>query len=230
MVAAVGHHALLARPGAGGQIVRPAFARQQRTVVAVALVFVAVARVVADGCGGPCVVHGPHHGLVGVEYLPDALQREHSLVYPAKMYHVGFLKLAQLRYVGSRVGYVNFKEVSAREARAHEYGKPLPEEAPLHTERAGQAYDGYLVGLLVAHQHLGFHTVVLQSFHQAVGGHGGPPGLLARVYYQYSHGCLLRWGGHCGAPACAWRGRARRGGRWCCKCNKKIRIMAASRQ
>ena len=58
---------------------------------------------------------------------------------------------------------------------------------PLYSPLAGQRHNGYLVGLLVADEHLGLHAVVHKRLHKAIGSHGGTASLFACIYDEYSH-------------------------------------------
>ena len=87
---------------------------------------------------------------------------------------VGLLKLTKPRDVRPRIGDVDLNQSLTLEVKMQEDDKPLPQEAPLLAPLAPQSDDGQAVGLLVAHQHLRLHTVVVQCVHQAVGSHGSP--------------------------------------------------------
>ena len=75
------------------------------------LIIVTFAGVVTYTRSRPEVVHCPHYRLSAVDNLAYILYREHALVYPAQMYHVGFLKLAHASYVRAGICYVNLKEM-----------------------------------------------------------------------------------------------------------------------
>ena len=122
-----------------------------------------------DGRCGPQVVHGPHHGLAALHDLFYVTQRQHALVYPRQVNEVGLAKLGQRRYVGSRVGDIDSKEIVLGEMKMTEDGEPFPEEPPPLEPLVRQPHHRQLVGGFVYHQHLSLHAVVLQSLHQSVG-------------------------------------------------------------
>ena len=133
-----------------------------------ALIVPAATCVMADGRRRPHIVHGPDNGFAGIKYPADALQRDIALVYPCEVYDVGLLEVPCLRYVYARIGGVYLEEMLPFQMQVEEDAQPLPKERPLRAPRASHRCYRYLVGLLVAHQHSCFHTVVVECVHQAV--------------------------------------------------------------
>ena len=100
---------------------------------------------------------------------------------------VGLLKLTELRDVGTRIGDIDLEEMLTLEMEPTKDHPSLPEEAPAVHGRLGQTGHGEGIGVLVAHQHLGLHTMIVEGHHQTTGSHGCPTRPLARINYQYSH-------------------------------------------
>ena len=46
-------------------------------------------------------------------------------------------------------------------------------------------------GFLVAYQHLGFDTVMIEGLHQAAGGYGSTTCTFTRINNKYSHGAKV---------------------------------------
>ena len=180
-------HALLALPHLGGEVAGRASAGQILTVVTSRHKVSATQCDMANGSGGPDVVHSPHHGLATAQDAADAVERQHALVNPVQVNHIGLLKLAQTRDVGSRVGKVYVEEVLAREMQTDEDVEPLLEEMPVATGRLGKADHGQRVALLVANEHASLHAMVVQRHHQTVGSYRSTTRPLTCIYYQYSH-------------------------------------------
>ena len=88
--------------------------------------FIATSGIMADGRGGPDVVHGPDDRLARVENLGDVVEREHSLVDPVQVYHVGLAELGQSGDVGACVGDVDVEEVASAEVQMQEDAPTLP--------------------------------------------------------------------------------------------------------
>ena len=137
----------------------------------------------ADGGGWPYVVHGPYHGLAAAQYLSDARERQHALVYPVQVYKVGLLELPQPGYVGSGVGYVYIEQMLSAKVQMAENHKALPQEVPLLHGRLRQLDHGKGVGILIAHKHLCLYAVVVQSLHQPVGCNCRTACPLAGIYH-----------------------------------------------
>ena len=81
------------------------------TVATLCLVVVASSCIVADGGGRPHIVHRPYYRFPTEEDLPQHFQRQHTLVDPVQVYHVGLLELMHLGDVSTCIGDVNLKEV-----------------------------------------------------------------------------------------------------------------------
>ena len=79
---------------------------------------------------------------------------------------VSLLELRQGSDVVSRIGDIECKEILPGKMKAAEDAPALPQEIPLHPERAWQTYHGNIIGHLVAHQHLSLNTIVVKGIHQ----------------------------------------------------------------
>ena len=79
-------------------------------MVAIAM---AVEGEVADGGGGPDVVHGPHHRLATLQDAAYAAEGEHALIDPMQVDDVGLTELPQLSDVDACIGNVNVEQVLA---------------------------------------------------------------------------------------------------------------------
>ena len=77
------------------------------------------------------------------------------------------------------------------EVETPEDAPPLPKEVEAVASRMRQLHHRDIAGLFVGHKHLSLHTVVVECFHQPVGGHGGSPGLFAGVDNEYAHSFIL---------------------------------------
>lgn len=132
-------------------------------------------------------MHGPYHRFSAADDLPDGLQRKHALVDPVQMYDVSLLELRQGSDVVSRIGDIECKEILPGKMKAAEDAPALPQEIPLHPERAWQPYYGNIIGHLIAHQHLSLNTIVVKGIHQAIGSYSSTTRLLTCIYYEYSH-------------------------------------------
>ena len=141
--------------------------------------------------GWPHVVHGPYYGFPAFEDLADGTQREHALINPVQMDDVGFLEFRQTCYVVARIGDVDVEEMLFGEAHVPEDAPTLPQEMPLSEDGTGHLGHGDRLCLLIAHQHLGLNSIVVKGIHQTVGCYCGATGLLACIYYEYSHRLLV---------------------------------------
>lgn len=119
----------------------------------------ALAGMVADARAWPHVVHGPHHGLARSQNLVDILQGEHTLIYPVQMDDVGLPEFGQRGDVRARIGYVDGKEIGFLEAVGPPDDDAFPNEFPHRVAVVPQRHHRNPVGLLVAHQQLGFYSV-----------------------------------------------------------------------
>ena len=108
-------HLLLLLPNGCGEVSSAASSGQILALLALCGEIAASEGEVADGCGRPDVVHGPHYGLSRAQNLSDVAEGEHALVHPVQVYDVGLSKLPEACYVGSAVGNVNVEEVLSRE-------------------------------------------------------------------------------------------------------------------
>ena len=84
-----------------------------------------------------------------------------------QMDDVCLLELGQACNIRTRIGYIDCEKIIFLEAVGFPDDDTFPNEPPYLPPVALQTYYTDLVGLLVAHQHFGFDTVVLQRFHQA---------------------------------------------------------------
>ena len=158
------------------------------TLIAACTESLAVVGVMTDSSQWPHVVHRPHHGFAALEDFPQTAQREEALVYPVQVDNVGLLKLWCASDVNAGISYRYLEKVLPAQAVVQPDDKALPVEAPfLFHLPSSASHHGNVVGLLVAHHHLGFHTVVVQRVTQTRSSHGSATGALASVYYQYSH-------------------------------------------
>ena len=145
-----------------------------------------------DSRSRPDVVHRPYHGLAALQDLEDATKRQHTLVDPMQVDDVGLAELGCPRDVYATIGDVELEQMTLGEMQVEENDQPLPEEVPIMMPAAFKPDDRQRIGLLVAHQHLRFHTVVVQRLHQAAGSHRSPACPLARIDYKYSHAAKLQ--------------------------------------
>lgn len=104
---------------------------------------------------------------------------------------VGLPELRQARYVVTRIGDVDVEEMKLGEAHVPEDTPTLPQEMPLSEDGTGHLSHRDRLCLLIAHQHLGLNSIVVKSIHQTVGCYCGATGLLACIYYEYSHRLLV---------------------------------------
>ena len=141
----------------------------------------------AHGCCRPDVMHGPYHRFTTIQYFANALQRQHALVHPVQMDDVGLLEFLQLCDVGTTVGNVHLKQVFAVQVQPEPHDEPFPQESQLHSLLSGHRCYRQAVCLLVAHQHLGLHTVVVQCLHEPTGSHRSATRPFTCINYEYSH-------------------------------------------
>ena len=105
----------LAAEDAAGQVDGQAVLPEEGTGAALCVEGGALAGVMAEGSGGPHVVHCPNHGLPRAEDALQVAQRQVALVYPVQVDHVGLAELGPAGHVGSGVGYVHGEEIAAAE-------------------------------------------------------------------------------------------------------------------
>ena len=157
-------------------------------IAALVAIVEAVATIVADTREVPLVVHGHHNLLTRTKNLVDIVEREETLVHPMQMDHVGLLELWHSGDVGACIGDINLEEVLATETIGKEDDTTLPKE--VEGEPPTLLFYGHhrnLVGLTVAHNHLGADSVLLQCLHQAVGCDGRTAYFLRCVDDNYFH-------------------------------------------
>ena len=87
-----------------------------------------------DAGGWPEIMHGPHHRLAALQYLADALEREHTLIDPREMDDVSLLKLPQLGDVGTSGSHIYLPQMQVGEMEMPEGAPALPEKIPLQLE------------------------------------------------------------------------------------------------
>ena len=165
---------------------------EQPTLTTLVVKPFALAGMVANAGAGPHVVQCPYHGLARGQYLLKPLQRQHPLIYPMQVDDVRFAELRQAGNVGATVGNGDGKEVLPAETILPPDDKPLPQEVPPQPPRSGQGHGSDMVGLFVAHQHFGLHSVVVQGFGQPIGCHGSTTGTLGCIDNENSHGSMLQ--------------------------------------
>ena len=104
-----------------------------------------------------------------------------------QMHHIGFLELWRVGDVEARIGHVDVEEVLPREHEVAEYAPAFPQEMPVCGKVSLHADNRNAVGMLLGDEHLRFHSIIVQGFHEAVGCHGCASRTFACVYYQHSH-------------------------------------------
>ena len=120
------HEAVLLAPHLCREVVRAAAPWEVAAVGAGLLEVAAVEGEVANGRGGPDVVHGPHHRLAALQDLLYSFQGEHPLVDPMQVDDVGLAKLVGLGDVSSAVGDVHLEQVPLAEMEMAEDAPSLP--------------------------------------------------------------------------------------------------------
>ena len=148
-------------------------------------------RQMAEGGGGPHVVHCPDHALAAVENAADVVQREHALIDPVQVHDVGFLELSRAGDVAAGTANVEVPQVFPPQTEPPPHRQSLAQEVPLSPPAVAPLAHQQVVGRLVSHQHARLHAVVVQRHQQAVGSQGGASRSLARVHYQYSHAATV---------------------------------------
>ena len=180
-------HTTLLLPYRGGEIVARTTSRQEPTMVALTGEVTTAQRDMTDGRGWPDIVHRPHHRLAATQYLTDATQGEHTLIDPVEVDDVGLLEFTQAGDVGTRIGNIHLKEMSALKAEPTEDDQPLPKKAPAIHGRLRKTDHRQGVGILIAHQHLGLDTIINKCHHQTVCSYSCPTRPVACIDDQYSH-------------------------------------------
>ena len=104
---------------------------QLRAVMTVNKKMFARARMMTDGCAGPHVMHGPHHGLAAAQDAGELMEGEHALVDPVQMNDVCGLELGKLCDIRSTTCNIHFPQSPCMQTVGQENAKPLPEEKPL---------------------------------------------------------------------------------------------------
>ena len=104
-----------------------------------------------------------------------------------QMNHICLIELGECGNVCTRVGNVDSKKIMFFKSVCFPDDDALPDELPYFPPRFFQLHHTDLVSLLIADKHLGFYTIVLQGFHQAVGCNGGSSYSLRRIDDKYSH-------------------------------------------
>ena len=146
---------------------------------------------VTDRCCWPDVVHRPHNGFSCIQYLANTFQRQHALINPVQMDDICLLKLWQLCDVCTTVGDIHLKQVLTVKVEPQPHDKTLPKEIELHPLLTWHCCYGQSVCLLVAHQHLRLHTIVVQRLHQPAGSYCSATRPFACIDYEYSHGAKV---------------------------------------
>jgi hypothetical protein len=135
-------------------------------------------------------MQGPHHRLAVIKDLADIPEREQPLIDPRQMDYIRLLVFRQRSDIRTRTSRIDFEEMLPFEMQVTENAPPFPEEMEPVESRMGQLYDRDALGLLVSNEHLRFHAIVVQCFHQAVGCHGCPTRFLTCIDNQYPHNTL----------------------------------------
>ena len=157
------------------------------TLVATGAIADAVVGIVTDAREVPSVVHGDDDGFAGMQHLVEVGQGEKTLVDPVEVDDISPLELTVSRHVGAGVGDIDGEEVLAVEAVGEEDAEPFPQELDGLDPTAFHGVDGDAVGLLVAHEHLGAHAILLQCLHQTVSSNGRTADALGCIDDEYSH-------------------------------------------
>lgn len=153
-------HGLLTRPDLCGKVVIGTLARQKTTIATMGGKIATTQSKMTNSRGRPDIVHRPHHRLAATQYLTDATQGEHTLIDPVEVDDVGLLEFTQAGDVGTRIGNIHLKEMSALKAEPTEDDQPLPKKAPAIHGRLRKTDHRQGVGILIAHQHLGLDTII----------------------------------------------------------------------
>ena len=179
----------LALPHLGSQI-RKQCRRQIRTLLAGREVTLTVHREMADGSGGPDVVHGPHDGFAAFEYLPQHGERQHALIDPVQVDDVGLPEDRQSGDVAAGVGDVEFEEMFLAEMQMGEDAQPFPQEMPPQPPIPLERYYRAVGGLPATYQHTRFNSMKIQGSGESLGGKGSPTCLFTRIDDKYPHARL----------------------------------------
>ena len=155
---------------------------QQAAVAAVAQPAVASLGVVADARHGPHIVERPHDLLSRIENLFEVAEREHRLIDPVQMYHVGLFEQRQARDVSAVGGGVDGKEVFPAETVRSKDFRPLGNEAQLLPAAFRQAHNSFFPRAFVAAQQRSLLTVLAQGFQQPHGGNGCAAFVVGGIY------------------------------------------------
>ena len=160
---------------------------QQGTVAAFGLIVKAVSGVVADAGERPHVMHRPHNGLPGGEDLFEVLHRQHALVDPVQVDHIGLLEFGKSRNVGSRIGNVHSKEMILFKPVGLPDADTFPHKFPHQPPAMFQRHHGDAVRLFVTHQHFGLDAIVFERFHQSAASDGRASNPFGCIDQYYSH-------------------------------------------
>lgn len=84
----------------------------------------------ANAGEGPHVVQSPYDGFAGINDAPDVGERQHPLVYPMQMNHIGLCEFRQGTDIGTGIGYINGKKVVLLKTVGFPDDNPFPNELP----------------------------------------------------------------------------------------------------
>lgn len=135
----------------------------------------------------PYVVHRPHNWFACIQNLANTLQRQHALIDPVQMNDVCLPEFRQLRNIGSAVGYIHFKQVPPAEVQPCPYHQSFPQKTHLHASLCWQLSHCQPVCFFVTHQHLRFHTMVVQCLNQSSCRYRSTACSFTCIDYEYSH-------------------------------------------
>ena len=115
-------------------------------------------------------MHRDDHPFARLEDFVDVRQGEKSLIHPVQVDDVCSLEFGKFRDVCSSIGDIHLKEILPTEVVGDEDAQTFPDELERLHPVVPNRNDGEVVSLLIAHKHLDLDTVLLQGFHESVGG------------------------------------------------------------
>ena len=104
-----------------------------------------------------------------------------------QMDDIGLLEGGMPCDVGAGIGQVYLKEILATEPVGDENAQTFPNEVDGVYPSLPYSDNGEAVGLLVAHQHLCSHSVLLQGLHESAGCYGRTADPFGCVDDEYLH-------------------------------------------
>ena len=124
-------HTFLLTPDAGREIIAGTSAREQTTVVTGCGKMATTQSDMTERRSRPDVVHRPDHRFTRAQYLPDSTKREHTLIDPMEVDHVGLTELRQTGDIGASIGDVDLEKMTTGKVQTTEDDEALPEEIPM---------------------------------------------------------------------------------------------------